>query len=204
MEVPPPGPPGPPQDSPALILMQMKNSTDERTPSSSAPILPPPPTPSSLKLSHILSQSPPQGMHPQLPPPPSFNFNYNYPMNMMLNPPPLPLSNVPPPLRIPRLSLPVDRPSSAPGSPQGPSSLSPHSPSTPSSAPTTPISSPKDNRKQVECKLKHCLLCERGQPSLLVKAPTWASIMRGMFCNVSFCILIQIIQIVFDMFLTFD
>eukprot|EP01113_Clastostelium_recurvatum_P011067 TRINITY_DN15577_c0_g1_i7.p1 TRINITY_DN15577_c0_g1~~TRINITY_DN15577_c0_g1_i7.p1 ORF type:complete len:639 (+),score=129.27 TRINITY_DN15577_c0_g1_i7:164-1918(+) len=33
----------------------------------------------------------------------------------------------------------------------------------------------------VECVLPHCEICERGQPSVLVRTPTWASIMRVVF-----------------------
>ncbi|KAF2073343.1 hypothetical protein CYY_005361 [Polysphondylium violaceum] len=33
----------------------------------------------------------------------------------------------------------------------------------------------------IQCTLNECLLCQRGQPDVLVKSPTWASIMRVVF-----------------------
>ncbi|KYR01638.1 hypothetical protein DLAC_01640 [Tieghemostelium lacteum] len=38
-----------------------------------------------------------------------------------------------------------------------------------------------NNNNNIVCSLNECLLCNRGQPELLIKNPTWASIMRVVF-----------------------
>eukprot|EP01112_Ceratiomyxa_fruticulosa_P010536 TRINITY_DN2796_c0_g1_i1.p1 TRINITY_DN2796_c0_g1~~TRINITY_DN2796_c0_g1_i1.p1 ORF type:complete len:509 (+),score=92.16 TRINITY_DN2796_c0_g1_i1:318-1844(+) len=55
----------------------------------------------------------------------------------------------------------------------------------------TPMSSPGEGSSSspsqgistsvIECTLSNCQLCLRGQPSLLIRTPTWASIMRVVF-----------------------
>eukprot|EP01133_Synstelium_polycarpum_P008655 gene8655-10156_t len=62
--------------------------------------------------------------------------------------------------------------------PSSPRSISrPMSPllSSSPSSPSSPVST------LVICNLTDCLLCQRGQPELLIKSPTWASIMRVVF-----------------------
>eukprot|EP01132_Coremiostelium_polycephalum_P008009 gene8009-9854_t len=59
-------------------------------------------------------------------------------------------------------------------------------PSSPSSSPSVKSqnSSHHNNNNSnnpVHCTLNECLLCQRGQPDILVKSPTWASIMRVVF-----------------------
>ncbi|EGG14703.1 hypothetical protein DFA_10961 [Cavenderia fasciculata] len=62
---------------------------------------------------------------------------------------------------------------------------SPTSSYTSSSAPASPVSSPILSMPQ-ECKLgSKCVLCERGQPPILLKTPTWASIMKVVFYTLS-------------------
>lgn len=46
------------------------------------------------------------------------------------------------------------------------------------SAPSTP---PQNNLEDAQCSLSNCLLCTRGVPGLLIRSPTWASIMRVVF-----------------------
>lgn len=46
---------------------------------------------------------------------------------------------------------------------------------------SAPSSPPQGNQEDAQCQLSSCLLCTRGVPGLLIRSPTWASIMRVVF-----------------------